>query len=58
LIFLTTLILTMWIQNAIHVHIQAQQKRVEFSGVNHCIFIRLWKEHNFISLQRWPIIEI
>jgi len=28
--FLTTFILTMYIQNVIHVHIQSQQKRVEF----------------------------
>jgi len=35
---------TMQIQNVIHVHIQSQQKRVEFSGINHCFFIRLWRE--------------
>jgi len=39
--FLTTLILTMYIQKVNHLHIQSQQKRVEFSGINHCFFIRL-----------------
>jgi len=48
LIFLTTLILTMWIQKAIHVHIQSQQKRVEFSGINRCFLIRLGREETFI----------
>jgi len=37
------------------VHIQSQQIRVEFSGINHCIFIGLWKEDTFISVQRWLI---
>jgi len=33
--------LTMWIQKVIHVHMQSKQKRVEFSGINHCFFIGL-----------------
>jgi len=31
---------TMWIQKDIHVPIPSQQKRAEFSGINHCFFIR------------------
>ena len=29
----------MQIQKVIHVHIQSQQKRVEFSGIDHCFFL-------------------
>jgi len=38
------------------VHIQSQQKRVEFSAINHCFFIRLWRVDTFKSVQKWPII--
>jgi len=48
----------MSIQKVIHVHIQSRQKRVEFSGINHCFFIRLWREDTFISVQKWRIIQI
>jgi len=41
-----------------HVHIQSQQKRVEFSGINYCFFIRLWRDDTFIYVQKWSIIEI
>jgi len=41
----------MYIQKVVHVHIQLQQKRVEFCGINHCFFIRLGREHTFISVQ-------
>jgi len=47
----------MEIQKVIHVHIQSQQKRVKFSGINCCFFIRLRREDTFISVQKWPIIE-
>jgi len=50
--FLTTLILTMLIQKVIHMHIPSQQKRMEFSGIHHCFFIRLCKEDTFISVQK------
>jgi len=46
----------MQIQKVIHVHIQSQQKRVEFSGIDHCFFLRLWRVGTFISVQKWPII--
>jgi len=46
----------MEIQKVIHVHIQSQQKRVKFSGINCCFFIRLRREDTFISVQKWPII--
>jgi len=31
----------MQIQKVIHVHIQSQQKRVEFGVINHYFFVRL-----------------
>jgi len=39
-------------------HIQSQQKNLEFSGINHCFFNRLWRKDTFIYGQKWPIIEI
>jgi len=45
----------MYIQKDIHVHISSQKKRVEFSGINHCFFVRLWREDTLISVQRWPM---
>jgi len=46
----------MLIEKFPHLHIQSRKKRVEFSGINHCFFIRLWREDTFISVQKWHII--
>jgi len=48
----------MKIEKVIHMHIQSQQKRVDFSSVNHCFFIRLWREDTFIYVRKWHIIEL
>jgi len=34
-------LLTMYIKKVILLHIQSQQKRVEFSDINHSFFVRL-----------------